>query len=241
MKKALAVLLSYTAIISLAACGKNPQPAKGPEETQAVTEKSEESQTPATETSLEAMGETVTFKLADNQADGTPNVEGDIHFIELVKEYTNGTVEIELFNNGVLGDEASVVDMLQADTLDIARVSTNSISPTCPAFNVFGMPYVFASDEQKYKALDGEFGQKLTQKLLDDTGLVNLTYFVSGARSFYTSKKPVNGVADMSGMKLRAQDDPVTIAMIEALGAAATPMNYSEVYSALEKIAREVR
>ena len=48
MKKALAVLLSYTAIISLAACGKNPQPAKGPEETQAVTEKSEESQTPAT-------------------------------------------------------------------------------------------------------------------------------------------------------------------------------------------------
>lgn len=234
MKKALAVLLSYTAIISLAACGKNPQPAKGPEETRAVTEKSEESQTPATETSPEAMGETVTFKLADNQADGTPNVEGDIHFIELVKEYTNGTVEIELFNNGVLGDEASVVDMLQADTLDIARVSTNSISPTCPAFNVFGMPYVFASDEQKYKALDGEFGQKLTQKLLDDTGLVNLTYFVSGARSFYTSKKPINGVADMSGMKLRAQDDPVTIAMIEALGAAATPMNYSEVYSALE-------
>lgn len=176
----------------------------------------------------------VTFRMADNQADGTPNVEGDKKFIELVDQYTDGTVKIELHNNAVLGDETSCADMLQLDTLDLCRISTNGIAPTCDAFNVFSLPYVFASDEAKYAALDGEFGQTLTKTLLDETGLVNLTYFVSGPRSFYTVKKPIYTVDDMKGLKLRTQDDVIMISMMKALGAAATPMNYSEVYSALE-------
>ena len=176
----------------------------------------------------------LSFRMADNQADGTPNVEGDKKFIELVEQYTNGTVTIELHNNAVLGDETSCADMLQLDTLDLCRISTNGIAPTCNAFNVFSLPYVFASDEAKYAALDGEFGETLTKTLLDETGLVNLTYFVSGPRSFYTVKKPIHSVADMAGLKLRTQDDAIMISMMKALGAAATPMNYSEVYSALE-------
>ena len=181
-----------------------------------------------------AMADTITFRMADNQADGTPNVEGDKKFIELVDQYTNGTVKIELHNNAVLGDESACADMLQLDTLDLCRISTNGIAPTCNAYNVFSLPYVFASDAAKYAALDGEFGQTLTKTLLDETGLVNLTYFVSGPRSFYTVNKPVNSVADMKGLKLRTQDDAIMISMMKALNAAATPMNYSEVYSALE-------
>lgn len=176
----------------------------------------------------------VTLRMADNQADGTPNVEGDKRFIELVAEYTNGAVAIELHNNAILGDETACADMLELNTLDLCRISTNGIAPTCTAFNVFSLPYVFATDEIKYAALDGEFGQALTQTLKDETGLINLTYFVSGPRSFYTVNKPINGVADMAGMKLRTQDDAIMIAMMSALGASATPMNYSEVYSALE-------
>ena len=209
MKKAIALLLALVFVLSFAACGE-----KGSEGYTAENP--------------------LIIKLADNQADGTPNVEGDRKFAELVAEYTEGAVVVEVHNNAVLGDEASVADQLQAGTLDMARISTNGISPSCTAFNVFGLPYVFPSDEAKYAALDGEFGQKLTEVLKEETGMVNLTYFVSGARSFYTTKVPVYSVADMAGLKLRAQDDAVTIAMIDALGGAATPMNYSEVYSALE-------
>ncbi len=209
MKKAIALILALVFVFSFAACGD-----KGPEGYSAENP--------------------LTIKLADNQADGTPNVAGDREFARLVEEYTEGAVIVEVHNNAVLGDEASVADQLQAGTLDMARISTNGISPSCTAFNVFGLPYVFPSDQAKYDALDGEFGQKLTEVLKEETGMVNLTYFVSGARSFYTTKVPVYGVADMAGLKLRAQDDAVTIAMIDALGGAATPMNYSEVYSALE-------
>ena len=234
-KKEMLLAAALMAAVSLSACGSKPAETTAAPETKAETaaETKAEAETEAAETEA-AAGPTITLKLADNQADGTPNVSGDNKFAELVSEYTGGTVTVEIFPNGTLGDEASVADMLEADTLDMARISTNGIAPSCDSFNVFGMPYVFPSDEIKYKALDGEFGQTLTSTLKDETGLVNLTYFVSGPRSFYTTKKEIHSVADMAGLKLRAQDDAITIAMMEALGASATPMNYAEVYSALE-------
>ena len=227
MKKQIAVATAVAMVLGLAACGSKPAETK-PAETKAETaaEAATEAESKETEAPAEAAGASITLKLADNQADGTPNVSGDTKFAELVNEYTGGAVTV--------GDEASVADMLEADTLDIARISTNGISPSCDPFNVFGMPYVFPSDEIKYKALDGEFGQTLTDTLKEETGLINLCYFVSGPRSFYTTKKEIHSVADMAGLKLRAQDDAITIAMMEALGASATPMNYAEVYSALE-------
>lgn len=231
MKKKIALVTVMAMSLGLAACGGSKE---APTEAAKETVKETTAETEAAEAAPEAAEAEVVLKLADNQADGTPNVSGDNKFAELVSEYTGGTVAVEVFPNGTLGDEASVADMLEANTLDIARISTNGISPSCDSFNVFGMPYVFPSDEIKYKALDGEFGQKLTSILKEETGLVNLTYFVSGPRSFYTVNKEIHSVADMKGLKLRAQDDAITIAMMEALGASATPMNYAEVYSALE-------
>lgn len=226
MKKKVVLMTAMAMTLGLAACGgSKPAETEAPKETPEAKQEAEQAAPADAE---------IVLKLADNQADGTPNVAGDMKFAELVSEYTGGSVAVEVFPNGTLGDEASVADMLEADTMDIARISTNGISPSCDSFNVFGMPYVFASDEIKYKALDGEFGQTLTDILKDETGLVNLTYFVSGPRSFYTTKKEIHSVADMAGLKLRAQDDAITIAMFKALGASATPMNYAEVYSALE-------
>ena len=228
MKKRVTLLAAAMLMMGLTACGGSGGAAD------ATAAPSADGAAEAGQAQEVSQSAEITLKLADNQADGTPNVLGDQKFAELVSEYTGGTVAVEIFPNGTLGDEASVADMLEADTLDMARISTNGIAPSCDSFNVFGMPYVFASDEIKYKALDGEFGQKLTEILEQETGLVNLTYFVSSPRSFYTSKKEIHTVADMQGLKLRAQDDAITIAMMEALGASATPMNYAEVYSALE-------
>lgn len=176
----------------------------------------------------------IELKLADNGADNMPNVIAARRFAELAEEYTNGTVKVEVYSNGVLGDEASVADQLQLGTLDMARISVAGMAPSCQTLKVASMPYLFTSDQAKYDAFDGEFGQALTDALLEDTGIVNLTYFFATARSFYTVEKQIHSVADMAGLKIRSQEDPIVMAMFEALGAKATPMNYSEVYSALE-------
>ena len=175
----------------------------------------------------------LTFKLAENQPEGNPITDGMYKFAELAKEYTNGTVTIDVYPNGALTDEASSVDQLQLGSLDLSRVNTNSLSSTIDAFGVFAMPYLFASTEQKYIALDGEAGKMVTDTLAD-YNMVPLYFWEAGARCFYTTKTPIRGVEDLKGMKIRVQQTEQAISMVKALGAEATPMDYAEVFQGLQ-------
>ena len=175
----------------------------------------------------------LTFKLAENQPEGNPITDGMYKFAELAKEYTNGTVTIDVYPNGALTDEASSVDQLQLGSLDLSRVNTNSLSSTIDAFGVFAMPYLFASTEQKYIALDGEAGKMVTDTLAD-YNMVPLHFWAAGARCFYTTKTPIRGVEDLKGMKIRVQQTEQAISMVKALGAEATPMDYAEVFQGLQ-------
>ena len=179
------------------------------------------------------MGPTLNFKLAENQPEGNPITEGMHKFADLVKEYTEGTVTIDVYSNAALTDEASSVDQLQLGSLDFSRVNTNSLAPTVDEFGVFAMPYLFTSTEQKYKALDGEAGDAVMAKL-DDYGMVGLYFWEAGARCFYTTSKPIRTVEDLKGMKIRVQQTEVAISMVRALGAEATPMDYAEVFQGLQ-------
>ena len=179
------------------------------------------------------MGPTLNFKLAENQPEGNPITEGMHKFADLVKEYTEGTVTIEVYSNAALTDEASSIDQLQLGSLDFSRVNTNSLAPTVDEFGVFAMPYLFTSTEQKYRALDGEAGDAVMAKL-DDYGMVGLYFWEAGARCFYTTSKPIRAVEDLKGMKIRVQQTEVAISMVRALGAEATPMDYAEVFQGLQ-------
>ena len=179
------------------------------------------------------MGPTLNFKLAENQPEGNPITEGMHKFADLVKEYTEGTVTIDVYSNAALTDEASSVDQLQLGSLDFSRVNTNSLAPTVDEFGVFAMPYLFTSTEQKYKALDGEAGDAVMAKL-EDYGMVGLYFWEAGARCFYTNSKPIRTVEDLKGMKIRVQQTEQAIAMVEALEAKATPMDYAEVFQGLQ-------
>lgn len=179
------------------------------------------------------MGPTLNFKLAENQPEGNPITEGMHKFADLVKEYTEGTVTIDVYSNAALTDEASSVDQLQLGSLDFSRVNTNSLAPTVDEFGVFAMPYLFTSTEQKYKALDGEAGDAVMAKL-EDYGMVGLYFWEAGARCFYTTSKPIRTVEDLKGMKIRVQQTEVAISMVRVLGAEATPMDYAEVFQGLQ-------
>lgn len=181
----------------------------------------------------EEMGPTLTFRLAENQPEGNPITDGMYMFADLVNEYTDGTITIEVYSNGALTDENSSIDQLRAGTLDFSRVNTNSLAPTVDEFGVFGMPYLFTSTEQKYRALDGEAGD-MVMDLLEDYGMVGLYFWEAGARCFYTTKTPIRSVEDLKGMKIRVQQTEVSISMVRALGAEATPMDYAEVFQGLQ-------
>lgn len=83
-----------------------------------------------------------------------------------------------------------------------------------------------------WKVLNGPIGGEIFKKL-EPSNFVGLGWFEAGSRNFYT-KKQVKTVSDLKGMKIRVQQAPLMVGMVEALGAVATPLAFGEVYSALQ-------
>lgn len=173
------------------------------------------------------------FTYAENQAKDYPTTQGAYKFAELVKEKTNGRIEIMVVEDGESGDEKSVIEQLQFGGIDFARVSLSPLSELVPKLNVLQMPYLYTGAEHMWKVLDGDIGDEFMASF-DGSNMVALSWYDAGARNFYNSKRPVTSLGDIKGLKIRVQESELMISMIEALGAKPVPMAYSEVYSALQ-------
>ncbi|SHM16527.1 tripartite ATP-independent transporter solute receptor, DctP family [Caldanaerovirga acetigignens] len=173
------------------------------------------------------------LKLAENQPEDYPTTIGDKEFARLVEEKTNGRIKIEVYAGGQLGDEKSVIEAIQLGGIDFARVNAQPLSDFAKPLRVLSLPYLFDNEEHLWKVLDGPIGEELLDTL-KESNMIGLAYYDSGARSFYNSKREVKTPADLKGLKIRVQQSELMVALVEALGASATPMPYGEVYSALQ-------
>lgn len=177
--------------------------------------------------------EPITLKLAENQPEDYPTTIGAKEFAKLVEEKTDGRYKIEVYAGGQLGEEKSVIEQVQLGSIDLTRVNAVPLAEFSDEIGVLSMPYLFESTEQKWEKLNGEVGQELLSTF-EGSNLVGLAFYDSGERSFYNSVRPIKTVEDMKGLKLRVQNSEIAIDIVETLGASATPMEYGEVYSAIQ-------
>jgi tripartite ATP-independent transporter DctP family solute receptor len=112
-------------------------------------------------------------------------------------------------------------------------VNVAPMNNICPATMVPTMPFLFRSTEHMRKVLDGPVGDEILKSCAEQ-GFIGLAFYDSGARSIYSVKKPVKTIADTKGMKIRVQQSDLWVALMEAMGANATPMPFGEVYTALK-------
>jgi len=99
---------------------------------------------------------------------------------------------------------------------------------------VFDFPFMFASAKEADAVVDGPFGEKLEAKL-QEKGIVGLAYFELGFRQMTNSKRAINTVDDIAGLKLRVIPNAINVDWVKALGANPTPLAFPEVYAALEQ------
>jgi len=175
----------------------------------------------------------IVLKMAENQPESNPVTIAMHKFSDLVKEKTNGEVLIDLYASAQLGQETENIEQVVAGILDLARVNSVTLAQAVPELGVFTLPYIFANQDIKYKILDGPIGNEVLDSF-SKYGLVSFGYLEAGSRSFYTVKKPIKTFADLKGQKIRVQKAKITIDMANLVGAVATPMNYGEVYTALQ-------
>lgn len=173
------------------------------------------------------------FTYAENQAEGYPTTQGALKFAELVEERTDGRIKILVKYGAELGDESSIIEQMRFGGVDFARVSLSPLAGVAPQLNVLQLPFLYKDSEHMIRVLDSPIGDTL-MKSLNGTGLVALSWYDAGARSFYTTQKPIEKLEDMRGMRIRVQESELMEAMIEALGGYAVPMPFEEVYSALQ-------
>lgn len=175
----------------------------------------------------------IVMRLAENHVPDYPTTKADFEFARLVEERTNGRIKIEVYPGAQLGEEKAAIEAVQFGAIDITRVSISPLTAFAPSLDALQMPYLYRDDEHMWKVLTGPIGENFL-KSLEKQNFIGLGWYDSGARHFYNSRKEIKSVSDLKGMKIRVQESKLMVGLISCLGAVASPMPFSEVYSALQ-------
>ncbi len=219
------------AALALTACG-------GSKSTAASTATSTAASTaPAGDAAAAASDPKVTLVYAEvNPLDTIVGQTGS-HFKEKVEELTGGSVVIDVQASGVLGSENDVLDAILggSTSIDISRISAFALtSYGCNKSKLLSIPFTFENRAHFWNFANSDLAPEFLNEP-QELGLPvrGIFYGEEGFRHFFTVK-PVSGIADFKGLKLRVSNDPVMNGMVEGLGANPTVVSFGELYSALQ-------
>jgi len=153
-------------------------------------------------------------------------------FGELVAERTDGRIQPTTFHSAQLGEQDQAIEQMQFGGIDFAVFNLVPLNNIVPETQVTALPYAFRSIDHMHTVMDGEIGQEISDAMAV-ANMIGLAWYDSGARSFYANR-PLNSVVDLEGMKIRVQNSDLNVAMVEALGANATPIPFGEVYTSIQ-------
>jgi len=173
-----------------------------------------------------------------NPLDGTIVGEMAKAFKAKVEELSGGAIVIDVQAGGVLGSEDQILDNLLGggNITDIGRFSAFALTQYgCDKAKLLSIPYTFVNEAHFWNFAASDLAQEFLLEPLElGLPLRGLCYGEEGFRHFFFKKGiEVKGIEDLKGLKIRVSADPVMTGMVENLGAAATPVAFTELYSAL--------
>lgn len=164
-----------------------------------------------------------------------PDYPGSVamdQFGALVAERTNGRITPKTYHSAQLGEQDFAIEQMQFGGIDFAVFNLTPLNNIVSVTQATTLPYTFKSLDHMHRVMDGEIGAEIS-KAMEKVNMVGLSWFDSGARSFYANK-PLNSIADLKGMKIRVQNSDVNVAMVQALGGNPTPIPFGEVYTSIQ-------
>lgn len=162
-----------------------------------------------------------------------PQGVGAKKFAELIEQKSGGKIKVRVYAGGTLGGEQQVASAMQGGTIEASMMAPAQLVGNFKDFLVLDFPFAFANEREADIVLDGPLGRKLLEPM-PARGLVGLVYMEQGYRSITNSKRPIEKLEDIQGLKIRTILNPLYIDMLNALGANAVPMPFPELYTALE-------
>ncbi|PDT27982.1 C4-dicarboxylate ABC transporter [Rhizobium sp. L9] len=175
-----------------------------------------------------------TLTLGHGAAPGNPRTVAADKFAQLVKEKTEGRVQINVAGAETLGSDSAMLTSLRTGALDFTANSQGATSAIVPELNALGLPFLFENTGKAMAVLNGPVGAELGKRF-EAVGVVPLDWWDNGIRHLTNSKRKVTTPADLSGMKIRTPADPMTIDIFQTLGAGTEQIAFGELYIALQQ------
>lgn len=227
MKKILAGMLALSMVFTLAACGgQGSAPANSG--TPAVSGSGSNTNEPAAQKTTLQIG----FTTAADPSD--PYFYVATEMARILEEKSGGTMGLELFPNGQLGQEREMFEGMQMGTTEMAVMTNSYVSNFIPACGALDLPFIFEDVDQAVSVMSGSFGQSLFTEF-EGSGVVPLAWAVGGFRNLVTVGNAVKTPEDFKGMKIRCLENNTYMNTYSTLGANPTPMAWSETIPGLQQ------
>jgi len=174
------------------------------------------------------------LKLGHDQSTGHPYDQGVRRFAQAVEAATEGAVKITVYPSSQLGDTPEQIEGLRMGALDLSLAAFSHVSQFVPELGIFSAPFLFDDARHFAAVFNGEIGADLDRISQSRYDIRLLATLYSGHRILFNSRRPVQDVDDVAGLKIRVMAGEADAATWKAFGAIPSPMPYSEVYSALQ-------
>ena len=173
------------------------------------------------------------IKFGHDQPEKSPHHDGALYFKKLVEEGSQGEIEVKIFPSQLLGTGLQMSEMVQAGALEVLAIPTSNMQVLHPALQVLDLPFLFPDRESLFRVLDGDFTDNL-YKPLAARNIIGLHWIISGFKQF-TGNFPIRRPEDFKGHKIRVMPAPIIREQFKALGASPVPIDFQELYNALQQ------
>lgn len=173
-------------------------------------------------------------RIGHNQSTNHPTHIGLTAFADYINEQLGDKYVVEVYPSELLGAQTDMVQLTQTGAIDFCVASNAILETFSKNYEIFNLPYLFASADAYHAAMDDPNVTDPIFTATEKAGFKAVTWLDAGTRNFYTVNKPIESPADLKGLKIRVQQSPTNIEMMNLLGGSATPMSFGEVYTSLQ-------
>jgi len=223
MKKFFALALALIMVLSLVACGGSKKEETKEEET--TTEET-------TETS--AFDQEYSWDLSTTYATGTPIVDGLYHFAELLSEYSEGTITLNVFPDGTLYNEADAIMAVKSGELDFTDSGTIAITTHLPQYGFISAPFMVTTYDQIMTLWNSDLITEAKTILEDEYNTRNVGGLAYRGFRNTSANNAIASVDDIQGVLMRMNTNVVMNDVFNAIGAVCVPLSLNELYTSMQ-------
>ncbi|RPI02907.1 MAG: TRAP transporter substrate-binding protein, partial [Zetaproteobacteria bacterium] len=183
--------------------------------------------------SAQAGAKTV-IKIGTVVAPDHPENVGARKIKELIEKKAGDRLEVQVFTDGQIGDQRTMVENLRTGVQEITWVTVGFFGSYEPILNVIESGYLFRDSQHSYKVFDGPMGNEV-RALVEKHGVKLLGFYEAGMRHITNNVRPINGPADLKGLKIRTPQAKYHLNTLKYMGANPVAMSFGELYTAMQQ------